>query len=386
MIDRIISLPPRGSFLLFGPRQTGKSTLIDMRYPHSVWKVDLLLSELFLAYTKDPSQFRLEAIEKIRRERVQTIVLDEVQRVPALLNEVQALIQQTACQFILLGSSARKLKRGGANLLAGRAVERRLFPFVTKELQGAFSLDEALVFGTLPPVVGRSRQDKIDFLSAYVHTYLREEIQSEGLARNLGGFSRFLDVAAAQCGDLTNYSAIGRECQLPTRTVQSYYDILEDTLIGLRLEPWRRSVRKRLSAHSKFYLFDLGVTNAIARRLTGGLDAVLRGRLFEQWVVLETARLLHYQYREARLFYWRTNHGAEVDLLIEQHGRLRAAVEIKATSHIAGRHLSGLRAFREEYPKTPCLLVCTAARAFELDRVHVLPWPTYLERLPDLLA
>lgn len=386
MTDRITSLPPRGSFLLFGPRQTGKSTLIDMRYPHAVWKVDLLLSELFLAYTKDPSQFRLEALEKIRRERVQTIVLDEVQRVPALLNEVQALIQQTSCQFILLGSSARKLKRGGANLLAGRAVERRLFPFITKELQGAFSLDEALVFGTLPPVVGRSRQDKIDFLSAYVHTYLREEIQSEGLARNLGGFARFLDVAAAQCGDLTNYSAIGRECQLPTRTVQSYYDILEDTLIGLRLEPWRRSVRKRLSAHSKFYLFDLGVTNAIARRLTGGLDAVLRGRLFEQWVVLETARLLHYQYREARLFYWRTNHGAEVDLLIEQHGRLRAAVAIKATSHIAGTHLSGLRAFREEYPKAPCLLVCTAARAFELDRVHVLPWSTYLERLPDLLA
>lgn len=386
MIHRVISLPERGSLFLFGPRQTGKSTLIDARYTKSVWRVDLLLNEPFFAYARDPGLFRKEALEKIRRERIQTIVLDEVQRVPALLNEVQALMQETSCQFILLGSSARKLRRGGANLLAGRAVERRLFPFVAEELKDQFDLQEALRFGTLPPILGRNRQEQVDILSTYVHTYLREEIQSEGLARNLGGFSRFLELAASQCGELVNYSAIGRECLLPTRTVQAYYDILEDTLVGLRLEPWRASLRKRLLAHPKFYLFDLGVTNAINRRLTSHPDPMLMGKLFEQWVVLETHRLLHYRSSEARLFFWRTQHGAEVDLLIERHGKIQAAIEIKSTAKVAGAHLSGLRAFRAEHPQVPCWLVCTAPHVFQMERMDVLPWRVYLQRLPALLT
>ncbi len=384
MVYRIAELPKRQSFFLFGPRQTGKSTLIESRYTRSVWKVDLLLTDLFLRYSKEPARFREEAREKISKEKVETIFIDEIQRVPLLLNEVQALMGESGCQFILTGSSARKLRRGGANLLAGRAVERYLFPFVHEEIPEQFKLEEALLFGTLPPLLGKDREEKIDFLTTYVHAYLREEIQAEGIVRNLGGFSRFLDLAASQCGELVSSSAIGRECHLSTRTVQSYYEILEDTLIGLKLEPWGKSFRKRLVGHPKFYLFDTGVTNAINRRLTSDPDANLRGRLYEQFIILETHRLLRYAQSEANLYFWRTNHGAEVDLIVEKHGKITAAFEIKSSTTVAGADLSGLRAFREEHPKVPCAVVSLAPHAYQIESVRVLPWATYLKELRDL--
>ena len=386
MVERCVELPKRQSFFLFGPRQTGKSTLVAARYAQSIWRVDLLLSDLYLTYSKDPALFRRQAEEKIRSEGIRAIFVDEIQRVPLLLNEVQALMREFQVQFILTGSSARKLKRGGANLLAGRAVERHLFPLVVEELKGQFHLEEALRFGSLPPVLGKSKEEQIDFLTTYVHAYLQEEIQAEGIVRNLGGFSRFLDMAAYQCGEMLSFSAIAREVELPIRTVQSYYEILEDTLIGFRLFPWRRSVRKRLSAHPKFYLFDLGVTNAINKRLTGTMDPLTRGKLFEQFILLESYRSLQYRRSEANLYFWRTNHGAEVDLLIEKHGKFLAAFEIKSSPRIAGPHLSGLRAFREEHPKVPCAVICTALHAHEIERVKILPWERYLKQLPDLLG
>src|SRR3989338_8766138 len=332
MIERQLDLPKRQSFFLFGARQTGKSTLIDARYPTAVWKIDLLLNDLLLRYSQDPSRFRREAQAALRSRKIRTIFIDEIQRVPLLLNEVQALMKESDCQFILTGSSARKLRRGGANLLAGRAVERYLFPFTSEELGGRSDLAEILRFGSLPPLLDMDDRAKTDFLTTYVHTYLREEIQAEGIARNIGGFSRFLDLAANQSGELVSFSAVARECALPVRTVQSYYEILEDTLIGLRLPPWQRSLRKRLVGHPKFYFFDLGVTNAINRRLTSPLDPMIRGRLFEQFMILEVSRRLHYTLSEAQLFFCRTNHGAEVDLLIEKHGTIRAACEIKRTA------------------------------------------------------
>lgn len=385
MIDRQVNLPARQSFFLLGARQTGKSTLIDARYPHGVWKVDLLLGELFQQYAQDPSRFRKEAEAQLRAKRIRTIFIDEIQRVPALLNEVQALMQAWTCQFILTGSSARKLKRGGANLLAGRAVERHLFPLTCRELAGQCELRDLLRFGSLPPLLTLDATARVDFLTSYVHTYLREEVQAEGIARNIGGFSRFLDLAASQSGELVSFSAMARECALPVRTVQSYYDILEDTLIGLRLPPWRRSARKRLVGHPKFYFFDLGVTNALNKRLTGHVDRLTQGRLFEQLLVLEAHRLLQYARSEASLFFWRTNHGAEVDLVIEKHGTIRAACEIKHTGNIAGAHLSGLRAFQDEHGRVPRFVACLAARPYDLDGVHVLPWREFLNALPSLL-
>lgn len=385
MVNRLCKLPENRSFFLFGPRQTGKTTLVHTTFKEKVWEIDLLLTETFLKYSKYPQQMRLEALEKIEKEGIQRVFIDEIQRVPQLLNEVHFLIEKTGCQFLLTGSSARKLRRGGVNLLAGRAVTRHLFPFVYEEIKNSFSLQKILQFGSLPAVFGYSREDQIDTLRSYTETYLREEIRAEGLVRNLGNFSRFLDLAASQFGELVSFSAIGRECQISTRTVQSYYGILEDTLIGLRLEPWTRSLRKRLVAHPKFYLFDLGVTNCLNRQLAAPPDPMRAGRLFEQFIVLETHRMLHYLHSEASLYFWRTNHGAEVDLLIEKYGKFMGAFEIKSNTRITGSHLSGLRAFRDEHPDVPLYVIARVGQPYRIDNVHIMPWTDYLDNIARYL-
>lgn len=382
MIPRKLVFPENLSFFLFGPRQSGKSSLIDVVFTKEVWKVDLLLGELFLEYSKSPEIFRRQAETKIEKEGVKTIVVDEVQRVPGLLAEIHYLMGRFQdVRFVLTGSSARKIKRGGADMLAGRAVEKNLFPLTWDELGNTFDLDDALRFGTLPSLCGKNEVEKQQIMSAYVQTYLREEIRAEGIARNLGGFSRFLDVAASQCGEIVNCSSIGRECSLSQKTVESYYEILEDTLIGFRLEPWRKSLRKRLSSHAKFYLFDTGVTNAINRRLTARADPVIRGRLFEQFIVCEIRRAVSYAGSELRTFFWRTSNGAEVDILLEKHGSILAAIEIKSTAGIAGPDCSGLRAFSGEYPGTPLFIACTASNAWDLNGVTVIPWQELMARL-----
>ena len=385
MIKRWLKLPENASFFLFGPRQTGKSTLIGEILERDFWVVNLLLNEPFSRYSKYPELFGKEALQKIEKTRVKTIFVDEIQKIPALLNEIQFLMDQTKIQFILTGSSARKLRKGGANLLGGRAVQRSLFPFIYYEIEEGFALDDVLRFGALPEVYGRPEEEKMDLLMAYANTYLREEIQAEGIVRNLGGFYRFLDVVASQFGEMVSFSNIGRECRLPTRTVQSYYEILEDTLIGLRLDPWRKSLRKRLSGHPKFYLFDLGVTNAVNRHLSAPPDNVLRGRLFEQFIITETHRILHYLRGEARMYYWRTNTGAEIDLVIEKRGKLCAAFEVKAKRDVGGNDFSGFRPFCEDNPEVPCFLVCEADEPYQERNIEVLPWISFLKRLPEFL-
>ena len=385
MFNRQFIWPDKRSFILLGPRQTGKSTLISANLDERSWSVNLLFTEQFIKYSQDPSIFRKEAVQKIKEDKVRMIFVDEIQRVPALLNEIQHLMSESKCQFVLTGSSARKLKRGQANLLAGRLAERHLFPLTYAEIGQVFDLEKTLQFGTLPPVVGKPKKEQIDILSSYAHLYLKEEIQSEGLSRNIGGFSRFLEIAASQAGELVSFSAVARECHLPVRTVQSYYEILEDTLLGFRLEPWHKSARKRLVAHPKFYFFDLGVVNAVNKRLTAPLDRQIRGRLFEQLIVLEVYRVAHYLGSEAGLFFWRTNHGAEVDLIIEKHGKIVGAYEIKSGSRIAGNDLSGLRAFQQEYPQASCAVICTTENAYYAGKIRVMPWQDFFNKLPELL-
>ncbi len=344
--------------------------------------MNLLHGEEYSRYAKQPSQYRLDAAEKIRRENTRRFIIDEVQRIPELLNEVHALMEKYSDrQFILLGSSARKLKRGGANLLAGRAVQRFLFPLTCMELGESFKLDEALRFGSLPPLFSQSDAEKQDTLNTYTETYLREEIQMEGLVRNLGGFYRFLEIAAAASGELLNFSSLARDCRLPVRTVQSYYEILEDTLIGFRLQPWMKSARKRMVAHPKFYFFDTGVTNALNRRLTAPPDPRLAGRLFEQLLVLELNRHLHYAGSETRVFFWRTNTGAEVDLVLERHGQLIGAYEIKSTMEVSGNDFSGLRSFRNDNPTVPLFVVYRGEHPFQINGISVVPWQTFLEEM-----
>lgn len=383
MVSREIRFPKSGSFFLFGPRQTGKTTLVREYLGEDAWSVDLLRTEVFLRYSKSPAQFRKDAAYQAEQKGVRCICVDEIQKIPGLLDEVHGLIEDTGVRFVLTGSSARKLRRGGVNLLGGRAAEAKLFPFTVKEIGEAFDLDLALHHGTLPSVWGRPGEERRDRLGAYVGVYLQEEIKAEGISRNIGGFSRFLDMAAQQNGDLVNYSAVARECALPIRTVQSYYEILEDTLIGMRLPAWRHTIRKQLSAHPKFYLFDTGVTNAINGMLGGGLDARLKGRLFEQFIVLETQRRLSYAKSETRMHYWRTNHGAEVDLVLERRGKVMAAIEIKYGESPGPESLTGLLSFRSENPKAPLFVVCRSPQPYRSGDATVLPWKEYLETLEE---
>jgi len=381
MITREL-VPPNRSFFLFGPRQTGKSTLLNSLDLGRSWYINLLHNDTYFRFIRDPSQFRLEVEAKILAG-IDWIVLDEVQRIPALLDEVHALMESSQVRFILSGSSARKLKRGSANLLGGRAIRRFLHPFTVKELGERFNLERALQWGTLPPLLQLSDGDARETLEAYAELYLREEIQLEGLVRNLGGFTRFLDYVAAYCGEILNFSSISKETRLPVKTVQSYFEVMEDTLIALRLPAWTKSPLKRLVSHPKYYLFDNGLANALTHRLQGPIDSSVRGRLFEQFFIQETMRRLDYHRTDASVYYWRTNNGAEVDLLIEKQGKLIMAVEFKSRPSVGGADVSGLRSFHADNPDVPCYLVCTAPEPFLLDFVEVLPWRNYLNLLDD---
>ena len=380
MIARIINLPDSHSFVLLGPRQTGKSTLLnDFLKNKRSFTVNLLHSNELFRYIKAPSAFRKEASYAIKNENAEVVFVDEIQKIPELLDEIQALISDfPMVQFIVSGSSARKLKRGAANLLAGRLRERFLFPFVHTELGKNFTIEDVLCFGSLPPTYQLSSYEKKDFLLSYVNMYLKEEIQAEGIVRNLGGFSRFLEVAAAQNAEMVNFSSIARDCQLPSRTVQSYYEILEDTLIGIRINGWRKSIRKRMLTHPKYYFFDVGVSNALCRRLDPVTDPALKGKLFEQWIIIETYRYVSYYFPDIRLHYWHTSGGAEVDLLFEKAGEIICACEFKISKSISTTHLRGLLSFAEEFINVPRYLVCFCEKPFEEKGIKVLPWENYL--------
>jgi len=374
MIYRNIELPENISFFLFGPRQTGKTTLINHLYSEKVFKLNLLLNRDFLKYSKDPDILIKEVSRKIEDESINTLIIDEIQRVPALLNAVQFIIDQYRLVCVLTGSSARKLKKGAANLLGGRALQRFLFPFTWDEIEKIYSLEEVLTYGTLPHIVIAGKKLRYDLLNAYVETYIKEEIHAEGIIRNVGSFSRFLDMAAAQFTEQVNYSEIARECQLPVMTVKTYYEILEDTLIGIILHPYRKSVRKRLSAHPKAYFFDNGVTNAINKYSDDIHDASLAGKLFEQFIINETYRFLNYRQSNIQMFYWRTNTGAEVDLILVKNKIIIAAFEIKYSANIAGSHLSGLRSFAREHPEVPCFIISRASEPYSISQVEIIKW------------
>jgi len=385
MIGRLLILPEDKSFFLLGPRQTGKTTLINSVFHERVYKINLLLSDQFLKYSKSPSLFRNEVLEK--KNTITHVLIDEIQRVPELLNEVQYLIDTTSLHFILSGSSARKLKRGYANMLGGRAVQRFLHPFLWQEVADKATLMHLLRFGSLPPVfLAETDADKLDLLKSYVNIYIREEIQAEGIVRQIGAFSRFLDMAASQFGDIVNYSSVARECHQAVMTVKSYYEILTDTLIAYRLEPWRKSVRKRLAGHPKFYFFDNGVTNIINRYDSEISDPYLLGRLFEQFIIMETFKWIRQSQKMVNLYYWRTNSGAEVDLLTEHSGVLTGAYEIKWSKTIDSSQLTGLRSFQQDYPDVPCHVVCNADEPYRLGNVLVMNWKQFLEGLPERVA
>ena len=390
MISRRISLSPDNSYVLLGPRQTGKSFLIKHLEIPQLWTVNLLLSRSYLKYSQTPSLFREEALNQIRTNHIQTILVDEVQKLPILLDEVHQLLEETDCRFILTGSSARKLKRGAANLLGGRAIFKRLYPLIFSELKAELNLseppytqwlDSILRYGTITGIYQKSLKSRPQFLRTYVNTYLKEEIQMEGLVRGLPNFARFLEVAAQSIGETLNYSNIGRNCDQNSNTIKNYFEILEDTLVGYQVPAWSESKRKQLASHPKFYFFDNGITCALLSRLSDPLDSPLRGKLFEQWIFNEVRARFDYDDRDLSLSYWRTQSGIEVDLLVAQGKTLKFAAEIKSFSNVRDEHLNPLRELKLEYPDLPTYLVCTVEEPRTVDGITILPWWQFLEQI-----
>ncbi len=378
----MVEIPQDISCFLFGPRQTGKSSLIKehlLNHPH--WEVNLLINKVFLKFNREPSLFYSEAKFQIEENGVKTIFVDEIQKIPMLLDEVHSLIEEYKIQFILSGSSARKLKRLHANLLGGRSLIYNIYPFTYLELKSKFHLGFALQFGTIPGVYFSKKEVIQRQLSTYVATYLKEEIAVEGFVRNLGNFHRFLDVAAQYSSEILNYENISREAAVPAKTVKGYFEIVVDTLIGFFLPAWEISIKKQLAKHPKFYLFDNGVTSALTQSLSGVLSSETRGKRFEQFLINEIRALIEYNNCEVTLNYWRTTAGTEVDLVISRQHIPLAAIEIKAKKKITKKELSGLFSFQEEFPDTPYLICACEVETASIERgVAIVPWKYFLEK------
>lgn len=350
----------------------GKSFWIREHFPQAP-VLDLLKTDVFAAYASRPSLLR----ERFGADPPRLIVIDEVQKVPALLDEVHWLIENRDLVFALCGSSARKVRRGHANLLGGRAVRYELFGLVSNEVE-AFSLDRFLQHGYLPRHY--LADDPRRRLRAYVDDYLKEEIAAEGLVRNLPAFSTFLWAAALADTELVNYTNIARECGVTANGVKGYYEILTDTLLGRFLPAFTRRPKRRVIQAPKFYLADVGVVNHLARR--GRVDAggELYGKALENFVFHELTAYLEYRERFLELTHWRLASGVEVDFVI---GDVEAAVEVKASGKIAGRQLSGLRALRDDHPRAKRLfLACLEPkRRVTADGIEIVPVEEFCERL-----
>ena len=388
MTPRTIKLPfKRNSVFLFGPRQVGKSTLVrHLLAGEEHIEIDLLKGDVFLKYKSNPSRLRTECEFKVQENKQFYVFIDEIQKCPELLDEVHYLIEKFGrqIQFIMTGSSARKLKRASVNMLAGRAWQFFLFPFTHIEVGKQFDLENALTKGALPPVIDEPAEDAFRTLKAYVQTYLKEEILDEAIVRNIGAFSRFLDIAADQSGKIVNYSTIARDTGVSSKTIKGYYQILEDTLIATKMDPYLKSKRRRLTMHPKYYLFDLGVINAATGRVSVSSvkGTTVYGALFEHFVILETYRLIHYAEKPYRMYHWRSSHGAEVDMIIETADTLWA-VEIKSSANVRSGDLSGLKSFMKDYPMAKSLCVSTCDQPYAAGDVPVIPWKSLFRK--DLL-
>ena len=378
MFKRLLTLPAPGteSFFLWGPRQTGKSTLLRGAYSGQRW-VDLLKADEFRRYVAGPELLR-EELEAEPPGRKSQIVIDEIQKVPALLDEVHWLIENRGLHFALCGSSARKVKRGAANLLGGRAIRYELHGLSAWELGSDFDLDRMLNHGYLPRIYQASRHARM--LDAYVADYLKEEVAAEGLVRNLPAFSNFLDIAALSDGELVNFSTIARECGVSSHTTKSYFQILEDTLLGRWLPTYRRRAKRRVIGSPKFYFVDVGVVNRLARRGELVAGSELHGKAFENWVFHELAAFTSYREVEDQLSYWRLASGIEVDFIL---GDMRVAIEAKSSARITTDHLKGLRRLVEEHPGVERrMVVCREPRARRTrDAIDILPAATFVRRL-----
>ena len=364
-----LSLPANRSAFLWGPRKTGKTYWINRHFADSVI-IDLLKTDVFADYASRPSLLR-----ERYQEHKGLIVIDEIQMVPDLLNEIHWLIENTDVSFLMTGSSTRKLRRRHANLLGGRAWRYTMAPLTYAETEG-FDLEHIVVSGLLPPHFLSS--DPVQDLRSYVADYLKEEIATEAVIQNIPAFAEFLRVAALTSGELLNYTNVGRETGVSAKVVRNYFQILEDTLLGFRIPPWRKVSNRRLIETEKFYLFDVGVANYLARRVPR-IGTPEFGNSFEHYILMELKAYQAYRNPELDIRYWRTSTGFEVDFIL---GDMNVAIEVKGSHRIHSTHTRGLRALLEEHRVKEAVIVCLEKQPRRPDPyIEVLPWKVFLETL-----
>ena len=378
MYSRLITPPGAKSFFLFGPRGTGKTTWVKSAFPKAVY-IDLLEAELFNDLTANPQ--RLSNL--IPPDFKDWVIIDEVQRIPDLLHEVHRLIESKKYRFILTGSSPRKLKRKGPNLLAGRALTLSMHPLSVAELGGDFRLEHSLKYGQLPSVYAEADPQK--YLEAYVRAYLEEEIRQEGLTRNLSAFARFLEAASFSQGSVLSISSVARECHVERKVAESYFSILDDLLIGYRIPIFSKKAKRRLVAHPKFYFFDVGVYRTL--RPMGPLDApeevdgiALETLFLQELIALNST--LDFGYK---IFYWRTSNGREVDFVVYGPKGL-LAFEIKRTSRMTSAMLGGLKSFLGDYPMAKAYFLFMGNRRMYDGKIEIIPVLEILKNLKTILA
>jgi uncharacterized protein len=379
LIARKLDLPTQSCFL-FGPRGTGKTSWLRNEFPVSVY-IDLLESNThnrLLAYPQ-----RLEEMIPLKVDG--PIIIDEIQKVPELLNEVHRLIEKRKLSFILTGSSARKLRKAGSNLLAGRALTKYIFPLIPSELNDDFEFEKALKFGLLPTIYDVDKDiNAEEYLSSYIQTYLKEEVLQEGLTRNIGTFTRFLETASFSQGEALNMSSVARECSVNRKMAESYFEILEDLLIASRVQVFQKKAKRKMSQHPKFYFFDVGVYRAI--RPKGPLDSPeeIDGAAIETLTFQIISAWIEYSAKKLRLYYWRTQNGEEVDFILYGEDGL-IALEVKRKSRFDKRDLKGLQTFKKDYPICKAFFAYGGKENLCVDGVNVRPLNQILKNLESLL-
>ena len=370
-----IDLPGGQSAFLWGPRKTGKSTYLRKAFPGSL-VYDFLKTDLVLEFYRRPALLREQLMARPAEALTHPVILDEVQKVPHLLDEVHWLIENRRLSFILCGSSARKLKRGRANLLGGRAWRYEMYPLVTAELEDV-DLLRVLNHGLIPAHYAQESYRRS--LNAYVRDYLKEEVFDEGLTRNRPAFSRFFDALGYSHGELTNYSNIARDCGVDSKTVKEYYQILVDTLLGRMVEPFKRRANRQIITRApKFYLFDVGIAGEIAKRHLSEARGEAFGKAFEHFIFTELAAHASYTELDYKIHFWRTKSGLEVDFVL---GEGEVAIEVKGAGRVDNRGLRPLAAFAGEYAPKKALVVCNERTERILGQIRIVPWKTFLREL-----
>lgn len=381
MYTRILNKPLKKnqSFFLFGARGTGKSFWLNSSLKDYLL-IDLLESEISFTLEANPQE-----LEKLIPHNFKGwVVIDEIQKVPTLLDEVHRLIEKKKYGFILTGSSARKLKRKGANLLAGRALTYKMYPLTVQELGKDFNLEKSLLYGHLPKIYHDLDLNPNDYLKSYIQSYLKEEVKQEGFSRNLGAFSRFLEAASFSQGSLLNISEVGREAGVKQKTVEGYFDLLEDMLIAYRIPVFTKRAKRKLVSHPKFYFFDTGIYRTIRPKRILDTKEEIDGACLETLVLQELIALNEYFELGYEVCYWRTKHGVEVDFVLHGENKL-IAIEIKRTNKIHPQDLNGLKAFKDEYKIAETYLFYGGKENLFIDNIKIIPIEKALLKIKEII-